>query len=176
MAIHEAWIFDDDSVLVKFQNGCLLQLSSCGAVFRSFTQSDKVTSRNICHSDQVQQYSHFATTMWKDMVRQAVDFRNKFASYPYMCHNLSEILPPAEVGIFTCPDEFLFIIHQNHSEIIRIRLVTRPKTPQTCYKLFRLVASCQQVGTNFHQVPTNLLKSGLLRHLHTYYDLQQVCE
>ena len=99
MAIHEAWLFEDDSVLAKFENGSLLQLSSCGAVFRCFSPADNVTSRSVDLSDEMQQYSRFATTMWKDMVKQAVKFRNKFACYPYVCPNLFEIIPAAEVMI-----------------------------------------------------------------------------
>ncbi|CAB4044498.1 Hypothetical predicted protein, partial [Paramuricea clavata] len=91
MAIHEAWLFEDDSVLVKFDNGCRLQLSSCGAVFQCFFPTDNVKSSSVPLSNETQQCSQFATTMWKDMVKQAVDFRNKFACYPYLCYNLSEI-------------------------------------------------------------------------------------
>ena len=99
MAIHEAWMFEDDSVLVKFDNGCRLQLSSCGAVFRCFSPTDKVNSRNEHLNKETQQCSQFATTAWKGMVRQAVDFRNKFACYPYLCSNLSETVTTAEVCI-----------------------------------------------------------------------------
>jgi hypothetical protein len=103
MAIHEAWLFEDDSVLVKFDNGCRLQLSSCGAVFRCFFPTDNVKSSSVPLSKETQQCSQFATTMWKDMVKQAVDFRNKFACYPYLCYNLSEITTAAEVCIPALP-------------------------------------------------------------------------
>lgn len=123
MAIHEAWLFEDDSILVKFENGCLLQLSSCGAVFRCFSPADNpVTSRSACLSDGMQQYSRFATTMWKDMVKQAVNFRNRFACYPYVCPNLSEIIPAAEVMV---SHNMNFHLLRNHSKILRMCSVFR---------------------------------------------------
>ena len=99
MAIHEAWMFEDDSVLVKFDNGCRLQLSSCAAVFRCLPPTDKVNSGSEQRNKETQQCSQFATTTWKGMVKQAVDFRNKFACYPYLCSSLSETVTTAEVCI-----------------------------------------------------------------------------
>ena len=99
MAIHEAWLFEDDSLLVLFDNGCRLQLSPCGAVFRCFSPPANAKNSSVRPNEETQQCSRFATTMWKDMVKQAVDFRNRFASYPYLCYNLSEITTAAKVCI-----------------------------------------------------------------------------
>lgn len=89
MSIVEALLFVDDSGFVKFDDASSLQLSSCGAVFRfSSSAHDEVANRHVLYGKDTQQFSQFATTLWKERVKLALDFRNKFAKVPYICCHL----------------------------------------------------------------------------------------
>ena len=100
MAIVEALLFPDDSAIVQFDDASSLQLSSCGVVFRfSSSVHGIANSTHVLYGKETQQFSQFATTSWKERVKLALDFRNKFANIPYVCRHFLGNMDVVEVLI-----------------------------------------------------------------------------
>ncbi|XP_072903901.1 uncharacterized protein C5orf34 homolog [Hemitrygon akajei] len=79
--------YEDDSVEVRFTDGSSLQLSPCGSEF----MVEKGPTQNLHplqSSCRVRQRTPFVISIYKEQVLHALEFRNRFASRPYLPANL----------------------------------------------------------------------------------------
>ncbi|KAL8609668.1 hypothetical protein ACOMHN_049748 [Nucella lapillus] len=81
-------LYTDDAVEVRYSDGSLLQLSPCGSsMYHQDLQLD-IPRHPLAGAQGVKKWTQFVTSAHKAKVLQAVDFRNRFASRPFLCPSL----------------------------------------------------------------------------------------
>ncbi|XP_038661871.1 uncharacterized protein C5orf34 homolog [Scyliorhinus canicula] len=80
-------LYEDDSVEMQFTDGSSLQLSPCGSEFL-FEKAPAPSMHPLHSSSRVRQRTSFVISTYKEQVLQALEFRNRFASQPYLAADL----------------------------------------------------------------------------------------
>ncbi|XP_018613786.1 uncharacterized protein C5orf34 homolog [Scleropages formosus] len=80
-------LFEDQSVEVSFADGAFLQLSPCGCEF-VLERRAPPSAHPLEPGPRVRQRSRFATSAHRELVVQALKFRNRFAMCPYLPEEL----------------------------------------------------------------------------------------
>ncbi|XP_041482843.1 uncharacterized protein C5orf34-like isoform X2 [Lytechinus variegatus] len=86
----------DDAVEMTFVDGSRVQLSPCGSCFiydppssqevsHSYQRKDLGPSHPLYASNRIQQRTCFVTSICRSKVKAALEFRNRFASCPFLC-------------------------------------------------------------------------------------------
>ncbi|XP_067838191.1 uncharacterized protein C5orf34 homolog [Heptranchias perlo] len=76
-------LYEDDSVEVQFTDGSSLQLSPCGSEFL-FEKAPAPSLHPLQSSCRVRQRTQFVISSYKEQLLHALEFRNRFASRPYL--------------------------------------------------------------------------------------------
>ncbi|XP_069739732.1 uncharacterized protein C5orf34 homolog isoform X2 [Narcine bancroftii] len=76
-------IYKDDSVEVQFADGSSLQLSPCGSEFM-MEKGPAPNMHPLQSCQRVRQRTPFVISCYKEQVLHALEFRNRFASRPYL--------------------------------------------------------------------------------------------
>ncbi|XP_030186124.1 uncharacterized protein C5orf34 homolog isoform X1 [Lynx canadensis] len=84
-------LYEDDSVQVQYADGSRLQLSPCGSEFL-FEKAPPVSAHPLERPERIRQRTHFVISTYREQLQQALDFRNSFATCPF----LSESIIPSE--------------------------------------------------------------------------------
>ncbi|XP_072371736.1 uncharacterized protein C5orf34 homolog isoform X4 [Scyliorhinus torazame] len=80
-------LYEDDSVEMQFTDGSSLQLSPCGSEFL-FEKAPAPTMHPLHGSCRVRQRTSFVISTYKEQLLQALEFRNRFTSRPYLAADL----------------------------------------------------------------------------------------
>lgn len=83
-------LYEDDSVQVQYADGCRLQLSPCGSEFL-FEKAPPVSAHPLEQPERIRQRTHFVISTYREQLQRALDFRNSFATCPFLSEN---IIPP----------------------------------------------------------------------------------
>ena len=85
----------EDAVEVTFTDGSRVQLSPCGSKFMyntpssttgiNYRQDDPRSQHPLYAASGIQQRTCFVTSSYRSKVTVAVEFRNRFATLPYLC-------------------------------------------------------------------------------------------
>uniref|UniRef100_A0A8C3VPX9 Chromosome 5 open reading frame 34 n=1 Tax=Catagonus wagneri TaxID=51154 RepID=A0A8C3VPX9_9CETA len=84
-------LYEDDSVQVQYIDGSRLQLSPCGSEFL-FEKAPPISAHPLEQPERIRQRTHFVISTYREQLQRALDFRNSFATCPF----LSESLIPSE--------------------------------------------------------------------------------
>lgn len=84
-------LYEDDSVQVQYADGSRLQLSPCGSEFL-FEKAPPVSAHPLERPERIRQRTHFVISTYREQLQRALDFRNSFATCPF----LSESIIPSE--------------------------------------------------------------------------------
>ncbi|XP_006207763.1 uncharacterized protein C5orf34 homolog isoform X2 [Vicugna pacos] len=84
-------LYEDDSVQVQYFDGSRLQLSPCGSEFL-FEKAPPVSAHPLEQPERIRQRTHFVISTYREQLQRALDFRNSFATCPF----LSESIIPSE--------------------------------------------------------------------------------
>ncbi|XP_016054162.1 PREDICTED: uncharacterized protein C5orf34 homolog [Miniopterus natalensis] len=84
-------LYEDDSVQVHYVDGSRLQLSPCGSEFL-FEKAPPVSAHPLEQPERIRQRTHFVISTYREQLQRALDFRNCFATCPF----LSESIIPSE--------------------------------------------------------------------------------
>ncbi|XP_048382663.2 uncharacterized protein C5orf34 homolog isoform X1 [Stegostoma tigrinum] len=76
-------LYEDDSVEVQYTDNSCLQLSPCGSEFL-FEKAPVPSMHPLQSSCRIRQRTPFVISSYKDRLLQALEFRNQFASRPYL--------------------------------------------------------------------------------------------
>lgn len=82
-------LFTDDAVEVRYSDQSCLQLSPCGSTFVHH-ESPGLLIHPAHGMKTIGQRCEFVTSDYRQKVLQALDFRNRFAERPFVCHSLIE--------------------------------------------------------------------------------------
>lgn len=85
-------LYEDDSVQVQYVDGSRLQLSPCGSEFL-FEKAPPVSAHPLQQPERIRQRTHFVISAYREQLQRALDFRNSFATCPF----LSESIIPSEM-------------------------------------------------------------------------------
>ncbi|OWK02362.1 hypothetical protein Celaphus_00018014, partial [Cervus elaphus hippelaphus] len=85
-------LYEDDSVQVQYIDGSRLQLSPCGSEFL-FEKAPPISAHPLQQPERIRQRTHFVISAYREQLQRALDFRNSFATCPF----LSESIIPSEV-------------------------------------------------------------------------------
>ncbi|KAJ8285302.1 hypothetical protein GJAV_G00025300 [Gymnothorax javanicus] len=80
-------MYEDDSVEVRCGDGSCLQLAPCGSEF-FLEKTVPPSAHPLQLSEKVRQRTRFVTSTHKDLIIQALEFRNRFAVRPYIPQEL----------------------------------------------------------------------------------------
>ncbi|XP_078413408.1 uncharacterized protein C5orf34 homolog [Cetorhinus maximus] len=80
-------LYEDDSVEMQFTDSSSLQLSPCGSEFL-FQKAPTPSMHPLQSSCRVRQRTPFVISTYKEQLLQALEFRNRFASRPYLAADL----------------------------------------------------------------------------------------
>ncbi|XP_005871117.1 PREDICTED: uncharacterized protein C5orf34 homolog [Myotis brandtii] len=83
-------LYEDDSVQVQYADGSRLQLSPCGSEFL-FEKAPPVSAHPLEQPERIRQRTHFAISTYREQLQRALDFRNAFATCPFLSES---IIPP----------------------------------------------------------------------------------
>ena len=79
--VRQLELYKDDSVVVCYSDGSKLLISPCGASFLHVDHKPRgVTTANKTH-----QTTRHAVSQYRNKLRCALEFRNKFAERPFFC-------------------------------------------------------------------------------------------
>lgn len=84
-------LYEDDSVQVQYFDGSRLQLSPCGSEFL-FEKAPPISAHPLEQPERIRQRTHFVISTYREQLQRALDFRNSFATCPF----LSESIIPSE--------------------------------------------------------------------------------
>ncbi|KAJ8381082.1 hypothetical protein SKAU_G00018600 [Synaphobranchus kaupii] len=76
-------MYEDDSVELRYIDGSCLQLSPCGSEFL-LEKPAPPSAHPLLASEKVRQRTRFVTSAHKEIIVQALEFRNRFAARPYL--------------------------------------------------------------------------------------------
>ncbi|XP_059550803.1 uncharacterized protein C5orf34 homolog isoform X2 [Myotis daubentonii] len=83
-------LYEDDSVQVQYADGSRLQLSPCGSEFL-FEKAPPVSAHPLEQPERIRQRTHFVISTYREQLQRALDFRNAFATCPFLSES---IIPP----------------------------------------------------------------------------------
>ncbi|XP_039606442.1 uncharacterized protein C5orf34 homolog [Polypterus senegalus] len=86
-AVSSMVLYEDDSVEVRYLDGSRLQLSPCGSEFL-LEKALPLSAHVLQPMERIRQRTQFVTSNHKELLIQALDFRNRFSVKPYLPHNL----------------------------------------------------------------------------------------
>ena len=79
-------LYKDDSVVVCYSDGSKLLISPCGASFMHVDHKP----RGVAAANKTHQNTRYAVSQYRNKLRIALEFRNKFAERPFLCEWLCE--------------------------------------------------------------------------------------
>ncbi|KAG9337918.1 hypothetical protein JZ751_027411 [Albula glossodonta] len=80
-------MYEDESLEVCYGDGSCLQLSPCGSEFL-LEKTIPSTAHPLQPTEKIRQRTRFVTSIHKDLMVQALEFRNRFATRPYLPEEL----------------------------------------------------------------------------------------
>ncbi|KAF6123318.1 hypothetical protein HJG60_001860 [Phyllostomus discolor] len=80
-------LYEDDSVQVQYVDGSRLQLSPCGSEFL-FEKAPPASAHPLEQPERIRQRTHFVISAYREQLRRALDFRNSFATCPFLSENI----------------------------------------------------------------------------------------
>ncbi|XP_028658311.1 uncharacterized protein C5orf34 homolog [Erpetoichthys calabaricus] len=86
-AVSSMVLYKDDSVEVQYLDGSRLQLSPCGSEFL-LEKALPPSAHVLQPMERICQRTQFVTSNHRNLLIQALDFRNRFSAKPYLPHNL----------------------------------------------------------------------------------------
>ncbi|XP_072449315.1 uncharacterized protein C5orf34 homolog isoform X1 [Chiloscyllium punctatum] len=86
-AVNLMALYEDESVEVQYTDSSCLQLSPCGSEFL-FEKAPAPSMHPLQSSCRVRQRTQFVISSYKEQLLQALEFRNQFASQPYLLARL----------------------------------------------------------------------------------------
>ncbi|XP_076854824.1 uncharacterized protein C5orf34 homolog [Brachyhypopomus gauderio] len=99
-------MYDDESVDVTYADGSRLQLSACGAEY-VLERARAHTAHPLRSTERVRHRSRFTVSQHKALLVEALNFRNKYATRPYLPEELiqTEKFSPAVCEVEWPPEE-----------------------------------------------------------------------
>ncbi|XP_041110589.1 uncharacterized protein C5orf34 homolog [Polyodon spathula] len=76
-------LYEDESVEVRYCDGFCLQLSPCGCEFL-FEKTPHPSAHPLQQYERIRQRTQFVISSYKEQLVQALEFRNRFATVPYL--------------------------------------------------------------------------------------------
>ncbi|XP_053513374.1 uncharacterized protein C5orf34 homolog [Artibeus jamaicensis] len=80
-------LYEDDAVQVQYVDGSRLQLSPCGSEF-VFEKAPPVSAHPLEQPERIRQRTHFVISTYREQLQRALDFRNSFATCPFLSENI----------------------------------------------------------------------------------------
>lgn len=80
-------LYEDDSVQVQYVDGSRLQLSPCGSEFL-FEKAPPISAHPLEQPERIRQRTHFVISTYREQLQRALDFRNSFATCPFLSANI----------------------------------------------------------------------------------------
>nr|XP_019591766.1 PREDICTED: uncharacterized protein C5orf34 homolog isoform X2 [Rhinolophus sinicus] len=80
-------LYEDDSMQVQYVDGSRLQLSPCGSEFL-FEKAPLVSAHPLEQPERIRQRTHFVISTYREQLQRALDFRNSFATCPFLSENI----------------------------------------------------------------------------------------
>jgi len=88
--VRQLELYKDNSVVVCYSDGSKLLISPCGASFINVDHKPRgVATANKTHQ-RAHQNTRYAVSQYRNKLRIALEFRNKFAERPFLCEWLCE--------------------------------------------------------------------------------------